>query len=54
MSNMSYCRFHNTLIDLRDCADHIHDDDTDLGLDEVAARRKLIDCCMGIVDEVSS
>jgi len=23
MANMSYCRFENTVKDLRDCADHI-------------------------------
>lgn len=24
MSNMSYCRFENTMNDLRDCLNHIH------------------------------
>ena len=24
MPNMSYCRFENTMRDLRDCLDHIH------------------------------
>ena len=24
MGNMSYCRFENTMADLRDCLDHIH------------------------------
>lgn len=24
MSNMSYCRFENTMDDLRDCLNHIH------------------------------
>ena len=24
MGNMSYCRFENTMRDLRDCLDHIH------------------------------
>ena len=24
MGNMSYCRFENTMSDLRDCLDHIH------------------------------
>ena len=52
MSNMSYCRYHNTLIDLRDCADHIHDDNTDLAISEVAARKKLIELCEMIVEEV--
>ncbi len=51
MSNMSYCRFRNILENLEDCADHIHDDDTDLGFDEVIARRKLIEYCAMIVEE---
>ena len=25
MANMSYCRFNNTLSDLRDCEDHLND-----------------------------
>ena len=25
MANMSYCRFHNTLLDLEDCLDAIYD-----------------------------
>ena len=40
MSNMSYCRFHNTLQDLMDCADHIADND--LSDDENRARKRLI------------
>ena len=30
MSNMSYCRFQNTLPDLKDCADALDDIDGDL------------------------
>ena len=40
MANMSYCRFQNTVGDLRDCAEHIHDDD--LSEDEQRARKRLI------------
>ncbi len=40
MSNMSYCRFRNTLEDLRDCYDNM--DDNDLSDEERAARRRLI------------
>ena len=37
MANMSYCRFQNTLGDLRDCAEHLHDhfDDSQNGRDYV-------------------
>ena len=48
MANMSYCRFRNTLNDLRDCyynmegvSDH----------EEQRARQQLIDLCRDIVDE---
>jgi hypothetical protein len=40
MSNMSYCRFGNTLIDFKECADAI--DETGLSEDENKARIKLI------------
>jgi len=46
MGNMSYCRFQNTLNDLRDCEDHI--DDGNLGEDEEKARQKLIVLCRQI------
>jgi hypothetical protein len=47
MSNMSYCRFQNTLSDLRDCANHIDDI---LGEEEHEARLDLYDICKEIVD----
>jgi hypothetical protein len=31
---MSYCRFQNTLADLRDCAEHMNDDDLGWSFDE--------------------
>lgn len=49
MSNMSYCRFQNTLSDLRDCAEHIDDA---LGKDEHRARLHLIDHCVDILDAI--
>ena len=49
MGNMSYCRFQNTLLDLRDCFEHMDDDD--LGREEEDARRELIDVCIDIVEE---
>jgi hypothetical protein len=46
--NMSYCRFTNALQDLRDCEEHIEDDD--LSPAEYQARRKLIELCGKIAD----
>lgn len=50
MSNMSYCRFQNTVSDLADCRDHINDDD--LSDDEKRARKTLISVCRDILDSV--
>lgn len=50
MSNMSYCRFQNTLSDLKDCYDHI-DDSSDLSVEEARARRQLIKICRQIAAE---
>ena len=44
-----YCRFENTLADLRDCFEHLHDGD--LSESEEAAREELIEYCRQIVDE---
>jgi hypothetical protein len=49
MGNMGYCRFHNTLSDLRDCYDHIDDDD--LSEEEERARKRLIELCKEIASE---
>lgn len=49
MSNMGYCRFRNTLSDLRDCADHFDDDD--LLEEERSARAKLVALCSRIAEE---
>ncbi len=50
MSNMSYCRFRNTLMDLHDCHDALDDgsaeDITDT--DELRARDNLIKKCQRI------
>ena len=50
MANMSYCRFENTLKDLRDCIDHLWDED--LNEDEEKARAKLIKACQLVADQV--
>ena len=56
MANMSYCRFHNTNIDLEDCLAALEDGD-ELSADEFIACknmfRKFIDFCCneGIIEE---
>ena len=47
MSDMGYCRFQNTLADLRDCNDHILDEG--LSSEEERARELLITECQDIV-----
>lgn len=49
MSNMSYCRFRNTLADLRDCAEHLNES-LDLE-EEEKARAKLIELCRRIAND---
>lgn len=51
MGNMSYCRFQNTLQDLRDCAealDEIGDNLAELSKDEAKAAAALIAICQEI------
>ena len=48
---MSYCRFTNTRQDLRDCQDHIDDDD--LSPEERKERKKLIKLCIEIANDYS-
>ena len=48
MSNMSYCRFENTLSDLRDCYENMDDD---LSERETRCRKNLINVCKDIVSE---
>lgn len=53
MSNMSYCRFENTLSDLSDCADALDDiggDLSNLSDTERKAAERLIDMCKQIAD----
>ena len=47
MGNMAYCRFSNTVNDLRECYDHIDDDD--LSEIEEKARKALISICKRII-----
>jgi len=48
MANMSYCRFRNTLSDLRDCYEHMYEV---FSAEEASARKGLIALCQKIVDE---
>jgi hypothetical protein len=43
MPNMAHCRFQNTLLDLRDCYEHMDDDD--LSDEEKDARQELLELC---------
>ena len=46
MANMSYCRFQNTLRDLRDCYYNISSDS--LSKEEFEARKQMIEMCVDI------
>ena len=51
MANMSYCRFENTLADLRDCEDALNEDGVDsLSGTEKEAAIRLIRMCKRIGD----
>ncbi len=50
MANMSYCRFENTLRDLKDCEDAMQDDD-DMSESEERARVQLINLCIQIAKD---
>lgn len=55
MANMSYCRFTNTLQDLRDCVQALEDVDGNIdeieSKEEQAAARKLIKLCVLIAGD---
>ncbi len=48
MANMSYCKFENTLKDLRDCWNNF--DDCESGSEE-EARKRLVKLCKEIAEE---
>jgi len=48
MSNMSYCRFENTVSDLRDCFENFDLHNQDLSESELNAREEMIDICVDI------
>ena len=50
MSNMSYCRFHNTAMDLQDCVDAIENGDTeDMSRHEIDGLKKILEDAKSIV-----
>lgn len=51
MANMSYCRFQNTVEDLRDCEEYL--DSNNLSESEDSARDRLIAICKRISDAYS-
>ena len=50
MSNMSYCRFENTLADLSDCYENM-DNSKELSVSEQRCRAKLIKMCEDIAGD---
>lgn len=51
--NMAYCRFQNTLPDLRDCYDWLceHEPTRDLSAEELRAYDELVKLCKTIADD---
>lgn len=47
--NMSYCRFYNTLADLKDCYYNI-EDVSEMSYEEKQARKQLIQICCDIAE----
>lgn len=50
MSNMGYCRFRNTLTDLRDCYDNLGETESE---EEADAEVMLIKLCKQIAEEMA-
>ena len=49
---MGYCKFRNTLDDLRECFEHMDEElDQDADKEEIHAREKLIILCQQISEE---
>ena len=51
MSNMSYCRFENTLADLQDCSENLRNKLSDR---EKKARQQLVELCGYILEELGA
>lgn len=54
MSNLSYCRFQNTVLDLSDCVDALEEIDgnlAELSRDEARAADRLIQLCRRVAEQ---
>lgn len=54
MANMSYCRFRNTISDLRDCRDALYemgDYEKELNTEEAKAAKGLLKICKELADD---
>lgn len=56
MANMSYCRFQNTALDLRDCVNNLRSlDPNDISMnttDERNARERIIEMAADLLEEI--
>ena len=50
MANMSYCRWQNTSLDLRDCASTLEESDEDLSKDEQLERMQVFTTIADMLD----
>ena len=50
MSNMSYCRFENTLRDLRDCIWALEDGEIESGGSEIRSAIEMLEACKEYID----
>ena len=50
MSNMSYCRFENTLRDLRDCIWALEDGELENGGSEIRSAIEMLEACKEYID----
>lgn len=56
MSNMSYCRFHNTVIDLQDCLEALRNvaaGDEVLSREELAKAKELVKLCGEFIMDIA-
>lgn len=51
MANMEYCRFQNTLLDLKECRDVLDNREPLTSREEVDAAKELIMLCMSIAED---
>ena len=51
MVNMSYCRFHNALIDLKDCLDALQNRDIANGEEKIKTKIMLEKICAFLIEE---